>query len=362
MKYKRILSLILTGVLTAGVFAGCDDKKESENNTQNTSSSASKTDSSGGYTGNEVSQKDIVRIYQLYGSVGCIYLCEKNNIALDKEYKESVAAEAKEFISGLDIGIIGTSDLVKVICTDNVLSLGMNDKLRKELYERYNADAKLFDEYKKDDYKDIDSEMKTAMQMTSTDAVWMQLNAFGLKDEKYDVKKMLSDAFNANTDKYDHNVIYNNTLTITSELENIFYYYLITDSLDSIEYKPIWDVLGPGYQRDIFETNENKDNFKEKSINNISGILTDIKAKDVLKVDIKPKYGIQEYFDSLSGESAFEYDTTKDENIYYEYTLFVNLSQPKDLKLSDNKFFTENVGKWLKYCYNNNHKMMQNSN
>ncbi len=356
MKYKKITALLLAGTIlfVTTAMTGCDNNN-SENNSGETAASQISERSSTGYTGDQISQKDVLRIAQLYGAAGCIYLCGKNNIAIDEDYKKNIIKEAGDYINELDIQIIGTSDLAKVICTDRMLDLGMGDKLNQELYVRYNEQAKLFDEYAHDDYKDIDDDTKTAMQMAATDAVWTQLNSFGFKDEKYDVKKLLIDAFNSNVEKYDHNDIYKNTWTITDELENIFYYFLNTDSLDSLNYQKIWDVLGSNYLRNIFETNENNEEFKESSINNISGVLTDSKAKSVLNAGITPKYTAQEYFNTLSDENAFLYNKNSDNYFYYEYILFLDLSQPSDLKLSENSFFTKNVNKWLKQCYNNNH-------
>ena len=75
----------------------------------------------------------------------------------------------------------------------------------------------------------------------------------------------------------------------------------------------------------------------------------------MLNAGITPKYTAQEYFNTLSDENAFLYNKNSDNYFYYEYILFLDLSQPSDLKLSENSFFTKNVNKWLKQCYNNNH-------
>lgn len=348
---KTAVFLLAASVAVSSLFfAGCggsDEKPEEK--------TESSTASERGYTADEVSEKDIMRLNQVYGSAGCIYLCEKNNIPLEDGYKDNIKNEAKELIGGLDIDIIGTSELAKAICADHVLSLGEKDRLNKEFYTRYNDDAKLFDEYAEDKYEGVSDEEKLIMRIASTDAVWIEFNSFGINDDKYDIKKLLADAFNANVDKYNHNDIYNGKWSVTSELENIFYYYLITDSLDMIKYQKIWDVLGPNYLRDLYESNENNTSFQEFSIANISGMLTDTKSKEVLKAGIEPKYDLREYYKNLSEENAFLYDKSSEDYIYYEYTLFVDLSQPSDLKLSDNKFFTENVGKWLSECYERNH-------
>lgn len=352
MIFKKTAAVLLSASIAVScVFmTGCQN--ETEKPSEKTESSVS---SERGYTADEVSEKDIMRLNQIYGSAGCIYLSEKNNIPLKDGYKDKIKAEAKSLISGLDIEVIGTSELAKAICADHVLSLGEKDRLQKEFYTRYNKDAKLFDEYALDKYEGVSDEEKLIMQIASTDAVWIEFNSFGLNDEKYDVKELLADAFNANVSKYNHNDIYNGKWSVTSELENIFYYFLITDSLDMIKYQTIWDVLGPNYLRDLFESNENNTSFNEFSIANISGMLTDIKAKEVLKAGIEPKYNVRDYFKNLGTEEAFMYDKNSDEYYYYEYTLFLDLSQPADLKLSENKFLSENMGAWLEECYNSNH-------
>ncbi len=349
MKPLKLAALLTAAVLLLSVMPGCGE----EDSTQ--SSTASETVSREGFSGERISDRDIIRVNQIYGSAGCIYLFEKNNIALADGYKDKIRNEAADFIGKLNIEILGTSDLSKLICADHVLSLGEKDRLQKELYVRYNKDADLFDEYAGDDYEGLDEDQKITMQMATTDAVWMQYNAYGIKDEKYDICSMAAKAFNNNVGKYNHNDIYSGKWTVTSELENLFYYMLITDDLDKIEYKTIWDVLGPNYLRDLFESNENNDSFDEFSIANISGMLTDIKARDVLGVEIEPKYEVQNYYNGLDKESCFLYNAKDEDYAYYEYTLFLYLSQPSDLKLGENKFFSENGGKWLKKCYEDNH-------
>lgn len=355
MKFRKTTAVLLTALIAGSCvfFTGCESDDGKKITAQNSTSQSIVSTSS--LKGEELSERDIIRINQLYGSAGCIFLCKKNKIALSDDYISKITAEGKFLLGGLDLTIVGTSDLSKLICADNVLSLGESDRLKKELYTRYNAESKLFDEYAGDTYEGLDADQKTAMQMTSTDAVWMQLNVFDITDDKYDFYDLAIKAFNDNVSKYNHNDIYSGRWTITSELENLFYYCLINDKLDKLNYKAIWDVLGPNYMRDLFETNAENSSFSEKSIANISGMLTDIKSKDVLGADIKPKYAVQEYYNSLDKNSDFLYNINSEDHIYYEYTLFLDLSQPKELKLSENSFFTENVGKWLKECYETNH-------
>ncbi len=367
---KRITALMLSGVIAAAAISvsGCSEKKEesSAGDTPEESSdvqtsafevSAASTASSqvsyGDFQGNKLTEKAELMIYQTYGSAGCVYLCRKNNINVDSGYLKKLTGEAKQFISGLELKNVGSSELAKLICTDNTLNLGMKDKLFDELHKRYNKETNLFDEFENDTYEGIDEEKKLVMQISSTDIIWTELNAFGLKDDTYDIKKLLCDAFNANVDKYNHNDIYNGVWTISSELENIFYYFLITDSIDSINYKPVWDVLGPNYLRNVFETNENVDGFVEISAENLSAVTTDQKAKEKLGVDIKIKYTAQEYYNTFDTDAAFTYNPSGKDFFYFEYCIFTYLSQPSDLKLTENKYFTDNIGKWLKHCLEN---------
>ncbi len=353
MNLRKWMAVILSAALTIGacMMTGCDQQEE-----KTASDVSAEKSSPPPRDAEELSDEDLVRISQLYGSAGCIYLCNKNGIALDASYQKKIKEEADSFLAGLNTKIIGTSDLSKLICVDAVLSLGRKEQLEAELNSRYNKDAKLFDEYANDTYEGLDENQKATMQIASTDAVWIQYNAFGIKSDTYDIQRLLADAFNAHVSQYDHNDIYNGRWSISSELENIFYYFLITDSLDLIQYQKVWDVLGPNYLRDLFETNVNNDSFAENSIANISGILTDIKAKEVLKASITPKYPVQDYYNSLKDADSFQYNESADEFVYYEYELFLDLSQPSDLKLNENAFFRDNVGKWLENCYEKNHK------
>ncbi len=381
MIFRKISALLLAGMILASAasLSGCNNNNNNNNNSSNetvsgnsessgndasepavtsSESEASQSSiSSGGYQGNKLTAKAEMLINQLYGSAGCIYLCKKNNISLEDSYINKIKDEARSFMSGLELSIVGSSELVRLICTDHVLSLGMKDKLSEELHRRYNESAGLFDEYFGDTYEGLDEDTKLTMQMASTDSMWIQFNSFGINDDKYDIKKLLADSFNKNISKYDHNDIYNGVWTVTSELENIFYYFLITDSLDDINYKPVWDVLGPNYLRNIFDTNANVKSFQEKSIANISGVLTDYKAHTVLGADITPKYTAQEYYNILDSDLAFLYNSGDEDFAYFEYTLFVDLSQPSDLDLKQNKHFTESVQKWLKHCYENHGKV-----
>ena len=291
--------------------------------------------------------------YQYYGAAGCVYLMEKNNIPVDDEYRRKVKDTIEDSILFMDWTKTGSSDLAKYICIDHVFSLGMEDILYSELHRRYNEDAGLFDETYHDTYEGMDENTILAMRLASTDAIWTELDAFGLNDSEYDIKQMLADAFNKNLDKYDHNDIYINKWTVTSELENIFYYYLATDSLNLLDYKTVWDVLGSGYVRDLFETNKEESGFVENSVDNMSAILTDNKAYFVLGANITPKYTPQQYFNLLTTAESLAYNPSSEKNAYYEYTIFSDISKPDSLKLSDNAFFKENIGNWLNDNYNN---------
>ena len=306
-------------------------------------------------------------IQQCYGAVGCIRLAKQNSIPLDDDYKAEIKNKSEKIISSVRLSSLGSSDIAKLICISKELNIGKESGLFDELHKRYNKDAKLFDEKYKDDYSGLDKDQITALRLSSTDAVWMSFDSFGVKDGEYDILRMLSDGFNANTGKYDHNDIYNGTWNISTELENIFYYFLITDKLSYINYDPLWNVLGPDYKRNIFETNEkntgtqtdsqtttpgsSQSSFKEKSIANISGVYTDMKARLVLGANITPKYTPQQYYNTLDSEDAFLYNPSSSDSRYYEYTLFIDLSQPSDLKLAENKFFKDNLNKWLKNNY-----------
>lgn len=295
-----------------------------------------------------VTNNDIqLKIYRYYGAAGCIDLMDKNNIPVDEEYRKNAKNDAAAFISYTDLQKVGSSDISKLICIDSVFGLDLKDELFTELHRRYNKDARLFDENLFDNYSELDDDTKLALQLTSTDEIWRALDSFGLTDEEYNIKQILADGFNNNLDKYDHNDIYNGKISVSSELENIFYYYLCTDSLSSLNYQKVWDVLGPGYQHDLFESNENKNEFNTQTINNLPPILTDNKAFFSLGAKITPKYTTQQYFNSLNTPSAFEYDPSSSENSYFEYTLFTDICQPKNMKLSENKFFRENINTWL---------------
>ena len=285
--------------------------------------------------------------YRYYGAAGCIYLMEKNHIPVDKTYKDTVKNTCAEFISHIDIRKTGSSDIAKYICISEFFGLDIKDELYTELHKRYNKDSALFDENYYDNYSGMTEDEKLAMRLAATDAIFTEFDSFGLKDPEYDLKQLTADAFNNNIDKYDHNDIYNGVWTVTSELENIFYYFLATDNLSMIRYEKVWEVLGPGYIHNIFDTNKDQSSFEEKSIENMSAILTDNKAADVLGASIKNPYTPQQYFNSLTDNAAFAYDPSSDKNSYYEYTLFVDLCKPDDLALSENEFFTGNISDWL---------------
>lgn len=291
--------------------------------------------------------------YQYYGAAGCIHLMEKNGIPVDREYRQQVKDAINSSLPFIDWTKTGSSDIAKFICIDHVFSLGMEDMLYSELHRRYDSSSGLFDENFHDTYEDLDKDTILAMQLAATDAIWTEFDAFDLTDSEYDYCRLLADAFNANLDKYDHNDIYNNKWTVTSELENIFYYYLATDNLELLNYKPVWDVLGSGYVRDLFETNKEQSEFSENSIENMSAILTDNKAYFSLGANITLKYTPQQYYNTLSSAEAFMYDPSSAKNSYYEYTLFTDISQPKSLKLTENTFFTDNINQWLKDNYKN---------
>lgn len=288
-----------------------------------------------------------LKIYRYYGTAGCIMLMDKENIPVDEEYRSKVKDEIALFISYTDLQKIGSSDIAKLICIDNVFGYGMKDDLFTEFHRRYNKEAKLYDENLYDDYSGVDNDTKLALQLTSTDEIWKTFDPFGIEDPEHDIKQILADGFNNNLDKYDHNDIYNGKVSVTSELENIFYYYLSTDSLSYLKYETVWNVLGPGYQHDLFESNAEKKDFNAETINNIPAILTDNKAYFSLGAKITPKYTPQQYFNSLKTPSAFKYDPSSQENSYFEYTLFSDICQPETLKISDNEFFRENIGTWL---------------
>ena len=373
MNFYKLSALLAAGVLvfSSAAMAGCSDNNANNDITssntskvQNSTSDVSKQSSessSEGFRGNQLTQKAELLIYQLYGSAGCIYLCNKNNIALEDSYKKKITDEAKKFMEDLDLSVVSTADLAKLICTDHTLSLGMKDKLFSDLHVRYNEQSKLFDDYEGDTYEGLDEETALTMKIASTDAVWSEFNAFGIKDDKYDVKKLLSDAFDANVSKYDHNDIYKNGWYVSNELENIFYYYLITNSVKEINYKPVWDVLGPNYLHTLFESNKNKESFNAVCVDNIPGVTTDYYAANTLDAPIKPEYSPQEYYNTLDSDSAFLYNKGSDDFIYFEYYLFNALNQPSDLKLSENKYFTDNINKWLTHCYENNHGVVPES-
>ena len=288
-----------------------------------------------------------IKIYRYYGAAGCIYLMEKNNIPVDKDYKKIVKDTSADFINHVNIRNTGSSDLSKLICISEFFGLDVKEELYSELHKRYNKDAALFDEKIYDTYSGMTEDQKLAMQLAATDAIFNVFDSFGISDPEYDIKQLLADSFNKNIDKYDHNDIYNGVWTVTSELENIFYYFLATDNLSLIKYEKIWDVIGSGYVRDLFETNKEQSSFVEKSIENMSAILTDNKAHNILGANINIPYTPQQYYNSLTTSEAFEYYPSSEKNSYYEYTLFVDLCKPDSLKLSENEYFTGNVSGWL---------------
>ena len=171
-----------------------------------------------------VTNNDIqLKIYRYYGAAGCIDLMDKNNIPVDEEYRKNAKNDAAAFISYTDLQKVGSSDISKLICIDSVFGLDLKDELFTELHRRYNKDARLFDENLFDNYSEVDDDTKLALQLTSTDEIWRALDSFGLTDEEYNIKQILADGFNNNLDKYDHNDIYNGKISVSSELENIFY-------------------------------------------------------------------------------------------------------------------------------------------
>lgn len=293
------------------------------------------------------SEDSELKIYKYYGSSGCLYLMEKNHIPVDKTYKDNLKNISADFISHTDLRKTGSSELAKLICISEYFGLDIKNDLYSELHRRYNKESALFDENYFDTYSGMTDDEKTAMRLASTDAVFTEFDSFGITDPEYDIKQLLADAFNKNIDKYDHNDIYSGKWTITSELENIFYYFLVNDDLSLIKYEKIWDVLGPNYLRNVFDTNKEQSGFVEKSIENMSAVLTDNKAHDILGAKIKIPYTPQEYFNSLTDAEAFAYDPSSEKNSYYEYTLFVDLCKPDDLNLTENEFFTSSVSGWL---------------
>lgn len=296
-----------------------------------------------------VTNNDVqLKIYRYYGAAGCIDLMDKNNIPVDENYRKDVKEEIALFMSYADLQKIGSSDIAKLICIDSVFGYDMKDELFTELHRRYNNEARLYDENLYDNYSGVDSDTKLALQLTSTDEIWKTFDPFGMNDPEHDIKQLVADGFNNHLDKYDHNDIYNGKISVTSELENIFYYFLSTDSLSYLKYEKVWDVLGPGYIHDLFESNAEKKEFNAETINNIPAILTDNKAYFALGAKITPKYTPQQYFNTLKTAAAFEYDPSSQENSYFEYTLYSDICQPQTLKLMDNIYFRENIGTWLK--------------
>ncbi len=287
---------------------------------------------------------DSLELNRSYGIAGMIKLTQRSGIDLGDEFKKTMKEKCSSTVSLIGINTVGSSEIAKMICIDSVFDYGMKDELFYELNRRIDTETGLFDEYYNDSYDGLDADTIYAMKLASTDALMISLDAFSLTDADYDVFSALANAYNSSLDKYDHNDIYNKNWTISAELENIFYYYLITDRLDCLDYEMMWNRLGSDYVRNLFETGENNESFREKSVANISGILTDLKAH-MLGANITVPYTPQEYYEILDTEEAFKYDASAADE--FEYSIFVYLSNPKDLDLSKNQFFADNIGKWL---------------
>ena len=294
------------------------------------------------------------KLYQCYGAAGCIYLMDKNSVPVDKTYRENVRNQAEQFFENTTISKLGSSEIAMMICIDSIFEFGKSDVLFEEMNGRYNEKERLFDEYYGDSYSELDDDGALAMRIASTDAMWISLNSFGLKNDEYDLPQLLADAFNANLDKYDHNDIYGKYWTVSSELENIFYYFLDTGDIGRINYEKIWETLGADYVRDLFATNENSETFRQNNSANISGILTDTRARVQLGAAIELPYTPQKYYNSLDSAESFNYSDDSENNKNFEYNIFVDLSQPSDLKLSENQYFVKNINQWLIENYNAN--------
>lgn len=301
-------------------------------------------------------EMDTETLYRHYGAAGMIYLMDKNSIPVDEDYRKQVKKSSKELIDGATLSAVGSSDIAKMICMDRVFGFGMEENLYEELYKRIDEKTGLLDENYQDSYSGLDEDTVYAMKLASTDAVMNELDSFGIADKgSYDSIKALADAYNSSMDKYDHNDIYKSVWTISSELENIFYYYMITDRLSLLDYKVMWDRLGSDYVRNLFETNADNKDFNKSSATNISAVLTDTKAR-LMGADIKIEYTAQEYYNTFDTPEAFLYNTDSEDADYFEYYLFVVLSQPSDLALTENSFFTGNVQGWLNASWKEQNK------
>lgn len=292
-----------------------------------------------------------LQIYRYYGAAGCIYLMKKNGIPVDSEYKSNAEKVISDFISHTDITKLGSTDISKLICIDSVFDFDMKDDLYNELERRYDPVSDLYNEKAYDDYSGLDENTIITMKLASTDEIWKQLDSFGLNDKDDKLIRMVVKGYNNNLSKFDHNDIYSGKWTLSSELENTFYYFLCTDRLDMLNYESMWEVLGKGYVRDLFETNKEESGFVEKSMDNISAILTDNKAHLVLNANINLPYTPQQYYNSLNTPEAFLYNEDNLNDNSYEYTLFSDLCQPDSLKLANNEFFKSSVNSWLKNSY-----------
>lgn len=299
-------------------------------------------------TGNMNYTQNNDEIYDCYGAAGCIYLMDKNHIKIEESYRENIKKRCQKLIHTTILSNLGTTELAKYICMDYALDLGLKDVLFSEFHSRFDEKTQFFIEYKnKSNYDGWTDDQILQANINATNSVWITFDSFGLKDPEYDLQALSANTFNQYSYQYVRNDVYTSKWTISNELENIFYYFLCTDSIHLLNYEEMWKIVGSDYTRDLFETNEGKESFTEFSISNIAGILTDIKAKEYFKINIQPKYQIQEYFNLLNTEEAFFHSQKDYENNGFEYVLFLNLCQPDTLDLAQNEYFTKNINQWL---------------
>lgn len=287
-------------------------------------------------------EPDQTTVNYLYGTAGCLYLMDKNSITIDSEMKGKIKDMAENWFIENNYQSLGSSQLAKIICVDDYFQLGHSEKLMNELNLRYHKERKLFAETRHMDYGDNptdDDKLRYDMQTTST--VCAVLGDMNIKNSEHDIVQMLADSFNENVDKYDINTTLNRR-TLSSELENIFYYFLNKNSIERIDYQPVWKELERHYNNDIFESNKESSDFEEFSVNNLPSLYTDSQVVHELGAGFDLTYTPQKFYELLTTEDSF--GISDDEAIYYLYT---NLNQDPDLNLKTNSFFVQNINKWL---------------
>lgn len=294
-------------------------------------------------------EPDQTRLNYLYGTTGCMYLMDKNSITVDFNLKNNIKDMAEDWFNENSYQALGSSQLAKLICVDDYFDLGYAEKLMTELNRRYNSDRKLFSETLNMDYGDDpteDDKLKYDLQTTSS--VCAVLGDMNIKDNEHDIVEMLADSFNNNIDKYDFNSTLN-IRTLSSELENVFYYFLNKNSIERIKYQPVWDELKRHYNNDIFESNKETSGFKELSVENLPALYTDSQVVHELGAGFKLTYTPQQFYQMLNSEDAFGVSNDAE----FTYYLYSYLNQDPDLGLKSNTYFVQNINRWLTSSINN---------